>query len=239
MQFKEVSMADAGVNVSEGVIVAHASELDRLEADKRAAQQQVTAANKRIKAKRKEIEGDGVHLKAFDTVRKMLDDDEDEMLAFYRHMGAYLRAYKHTMGHQFDLFDKSESPPQSEIWLTQGYQVGVRGGNLDENPHHRGDKGFKPWEEGYQAGQKVLAAGLADIHRDPDEDDAAEGQLEDGAELEAEEAEQLDADNAENDGFEDEAEGADEGDDILDDEEDLLDGETLEGEDAIVTEVLQ
>ena len=231
-------MSDSGVNISEGVIVAHVSELERLEADKRAAQQQVTATNKKIKAKRKEIEGDGVHLKALDTVRKMLDDDEDEMLAFYRHMGAYLRAYRHQMGHQFDLFDKKETPTQKELWFTQGYQVGVRGGGLEENPHHRGDKGFKPWEEGYQAGQKVLAAGLADIHSEPDEENSAEGQLED-AEGEAEEAEEFEADDAEDDGFEDEAEGAGEDDDILNDGEELLDGETLEGEDAIINEVMQ
>lgn len=233
-------MTEAKTNVTGPLVVGHARTLDELEAEKRGAQQQVTAINKKIKAARKLAEKDGLHMKAFDMCRSLLKDDEDEIFSLFRALGDHLRAFRHPAGSQLDLFEQPNRAPQDEVARVAGYMCGVRGGNIEDNPHMTGDRGYQPWIDGYHEGQKVLATGLAEIKapRDQTEDDAepAQGTMADG-----EETDDQDVD----DGFEDDADlddlAVDDDDDILpdDDEDDEEEDWRADRDAEIEAEVIQ
>lgn len=215
-------MMTEATNTPDRLVVATAATLQELEDEKRGAKAAVTAVNKKIKKARKDAAANGVQIKALDAVRDMLKDDPTELAQFMATLGSYLRAFKHPTGSQFDLFERDPGIPMDELWHAQGYTAGVQGENRDSNPHHRGDKGFDHWDQGYINGQKVLAAGMADIKAKPD------------AEPENEPANKDAADDGE--GLTDEEQGEQglvDGDDATEDGEIADDGEIETEEDAL------
>lgn len=160
---------NSGSNVPQPLIVFHHSELSKIEREEEDAKQVVKAITARKKKYRKTIQADGIKLANFDFARKLLMADEDEVKADLAETGAILRAFKAPLGHQFDLFSDPDGAPLNERWFYQGYLVGARAGHISECPHRQGDKGHKPWMDGYKAAQAAIVLGMQQSQASKDE----------------------------------------------------------------------
>lgn len=154
-------------NVPDGTILLHISELsalerelEKLDAEKKAAQARCTAHKKKIKGYRATIENDGIALDHLDKARAYMERDEEALRDEMVGVGRILMAVKSPMGHQFDLFEDPTAPLE-EKWEYQGYLAGARGAGDDENPHKRGDKGHDIWERGRRGAQAAIAAAMS------------------------------------------------------------------------------
>lgn len=151
---------DTGSNTPDSLIVYHHSELSKLEREESEANEALKAVRKRKRDYRKTIEADGLKLKNFDRARDVLMADEEEVREDLAETGRILRAFKAPLGHQFDMFEEPTRDTLEERWRYQGFLVGARGGDVNENPHHPGDKGHKVWLDGYKGAQASIAMGL-------------------------------------------------------------------------------
>lgn len=158
----EQSSENPPSNIPDAAYVVYHSELTKIEADEERANNELKAIRARKRKYRKTMQGEGVTLSAFDEARAIMLQDQDEAREHLAEVGRIVRAFKAPIGHQFDLFEKPGSD-LGEKWRFDGYRAGTSGKGRDENPHARGDDGFKPWDEGWLEGQKVIVAGMADI----------------------------------------------------------------------------
>lgn len=114
---------------------------------------------------RREMKNAGIDCGEFDTVRAMMNMDDETIALMYQQQIRYAQFLNMPIGSQLNFVDNPPQPEMSEQELeakaaNDGYLAGMTlSHQLDENPHPEGPQA-QAWSKGWYKGQEVLAKQL-------------------------------------------------------------------------------